>query len=364
MQSAWSSQSFRRTVAGIVLAVATGAAAAQEAPMPEGSQAGKPPTAGGGSGEGNPSKRGQPTPGQTGFKAGGAPGQQASKSKLEEMLDKALKNNPDLRVAAAKVQEADAELNRARLEVTRKVVRLHAAIDAAKKNVDAAQQHLMEVRGLTAAARASEGDLRTADSELGRAKSDLAAAEAEVSYIIGEQPGPKGLRPVTNNQEAVIIPLATGDLLWLTQLYDSRSRIQPQSAASAARPLDARLPDTMAAQIRKALNTTMSANYDGLPLTKVLKEFDSNFDLTFVARFRGEGPNVNLHLNSQPLGAVLQAIEDEAYCEFIVRDYGILVVSQSEPLPDNAVRVSGFWKRRFAPEGTPATKPSVKDADK
>src|SRR5947209_6850608 len=44
------------------------------------------------------------------------------KSKLEEMLEQALRDNPDLKVAAAKAQEAEAELNRARLAVVQKVV--------------------------------------------------------------------------------------------------------------------------------------------------------------------------------------------------------------------------------------------------
>src|SRR5437588_11514314 len=43
---------------------------------------------------------------------------------LEEALASALKNNPDIRVAESKVQEAEAELNRSRLQVTQKVVSL------------------------------------------------------------------------------------------------------------------------------------------------------------------------------------------------------------------------------------------------
>src|SRR5690348_16019153 len=57
------------------------------------------------------------------------PKAQPKKSKLEEMLAEALKNNPDIRVAVAKVAEADAELNRTRLQVMQKVVMLHHAIE-------------------------------------------------------------------------------------------------------------------------------------------------------------------------------------------------------------------------------------------
>src|SRR5438132_13243758 len=43
---------------------------------------------------------------------------------LDEMLAKALRDNPDIRVAEAKVREGEAELNRVRLQVMQKVVAL------------------------------------------------------------------------------------------------------------------------------------------------------------------------------------------------------------------------------------------------
>src|SRR6266849_6689180 len=54
---------------------------------------------------------------------------------LEDVLAQALKDNPDIRVAQAKAQEADAELNRAKLQVMQKVVALYAARKEAKANV-------------------------------------------------------------------------------------------------------------------------------------------------------------------------------------------------------------------------------------
>src|SRR5438552_2083694 len=63
----------------------------------------------------------------------------AKKSLLEEMLEQALKSNPDLRVAEAKLREAEAELTRTRLAVTHKVATLYAALDVAKKAVEGAE---------------------------------------------------------------------------------------------------------------------------------------------------------------------------------------------------------------------------------
>src|SRR4051794_33829889 len=49
---------------------------------------------------------------------------------LEDLLDKALRQNADIRAAEAKVREAEAELNRVRHQVLAKVVSLRNDIDA------------------------------------------------------------------------------------------------------------------------------------------------------------------------------------------------------------------------------------------
>ena len=61
---------------------------------------------------------------------------QPAKSKLEEMLEKALKDNPDVRLAAAKLAEAEAELNRARLQVVHQVASAYQAVEAQKAAVE------------------------------------------------------------------------------------------------------------------------------------------------------------------------------------------------------------------------------------
>src|SRR5215831_13067285 len=107
------------------LAVATVLASAsigvgQSLPAQPGQPAARPPVA-------RPRAPGAP-PGQPGARPPAKDKTQSNKSKLEEMLTEALKNNPDLRVAAANVTLAEAELNRTRLQVTQKVIALHAAL--------------------------------------------------------------------------------------------------------------------------------------------------------------------------------------------------------------------------------------------
>ena len=66
------------------------------------------------------------------------PAPKPAQSKLEEMLEKALKDNPDVRLAAAKLAEAEAELNRARLQVVHQVATAYQAIEAQKAAVESA----------------------------------------------------------------------------------------------------------------------------------------------------------------------------------------------------------------------------------
>src|SRR5437764_1017950 len=86
------------------------------------------------------------------------PKDQPAKSKLEEMLEKALRDNPDVRLAAAKVAEADAELTRARLQVVQKVAASYQAVEAQKAAVEAAEA---EYKDLQTAYEAGKVDAAT-----------------------------------------------------------------------------------------------------------------------------------------------------------------------------------------------------------
>src|SRR4051812_25159851 len=77
----------------------------------------------------------QPNAAQPPVRPESQPPKAPPKSNLEEMLEQALKDNPDLRVAAVKVAEAEAELNRTRLQVMQKVVTLYRAVEAQRAAV-------------------------------------------------------------------------------------------------------------------------------------------------------------------------------------------------------------------------------------
>ncbi len=241
-------------------------------------------------------------------------------SSLEEMLAKALKDNPDVRVAEAKVGEAEAELNRIRLAVTQKVVVLYHALESHKAQVAAAEANLQRVQLLGRAALPAE--IEAARAELVQAKAKLAQIEAEMPYLLGKQPG----RPA----DARAAPTWTviGLEAFLAAQEAQRANTLPRG--------------TMADKIRKALDTPVTVNYQGKPVADILKDLLQGSGVEFLTVTGVSKDKVDLQLSGRvPLGAALQAFEDTFGVRFAVREYGILVTNKE--LPPGAVPLQTFW---------------------
>src|SRR5207249_5267404 len=112
---------------------------------------------------------------------------QAAEPTLEEMLNKALKDNPDIRVADAKVREAEAELNRTRLQVTQKVLAFHYSRESQKAVVKFAEERMQYAQKLKETNAISTDDAKVAEQQLSAAKAKLAEIEAEMPYLLGQQ---------------------------------------------------------------------------------------------------------------------------------------------------------------------------------
>src|SRR5262249_39545516 len=108
------------------------------------------------------------------------------KSKLEEWLAQALKSNPDIRVAEAKQREAEAEWNRTRLLVMKKVTAHYHAWLAQKAAVQQAEANWNRISRLAKSAVISAEEVDKAQAELASAKAKLAEIEAELPYLIGK----------------------------------------------------------------------------------------------------------------------------------------------------------------------------------
>jgi hypothetical protein len=251
---------------------------------------------------------------------------------LDELLALAMKYNPDLRVADAKVREAEAELERVRLQISQKLVAMRGKIEVARKMVAEAQARYHRAEELFKKGAMPREELDGAELQLARYKAELADLEAELPYVVGKPP--KDLDKngaITSDTRAAV----DRGLEWLAaRQYGARD---PQ------RPVG---PE--AEKLRKALDKPVLLEIRGdqpITLSEVLDALAAKTAVSFVGGNPKELPRPGaISLKDVPLGAALQALEDQLPgLRFTVRDYGILVTYKTE-LPPGAVSVHDFWK--------------------
>ncbi|HTU20053.1 MAG TPA: hypothetical protein VMG10_18455 [Gemmataceae bacterium] len=247
------------------------------------------------------------------------------KSKLEEMLAEALKNNPDIRVAAANLALAEAELNRTRLQVTQQVVKLYYAIDSQKKVVEYAERNVTRLQKLGAAVTVSLMD--EAKQTLALAKAKLAELEAQMPGLLGKAQASAGTR-------------TRGTRVRVWGRLDNVGELVIVEASKIDIPL--------AEKLRKALQTPVKVDYKDMTLDAILNDLAKK-----VAGASFRVVNVNEHKTSLrfeealPLSAALQALSDEFTCCFYVREYGILA-SMPTYAPPGAMKVEEFLRSKPA----------------
>jgi hypothetical protein len=279
---------------------------------------------------------------------------------LEEMLTQALRNNPDIRLAATKVREADAELQRTRLQVTQKIVTLYHAREA--------QQILVRT------AEAMVQSARATGDKLIVAKAKLAEIEAEINYLLGKQPARgQGVAVMDFDGDGLLDlfvanATAAGSALYhnngdgtftdVTQRARAASLLNALAERRGARPT---VHGTMAEKIRKALDLPVTLRGEAAPLVEIVWMLQGKAGVA-IEIGGGEnlgGTGVTLNLTNVPLGAALQAIEDKfaavrpdarnADMEYqpairiAVRAYGLLIIPENR-LPPGAVLMEEFWK--------------------
>src|SRR5262245_59435067 len=175
----------------------------------------------------------------------------AKEATLEELLAKAVKDNPDIRVAESKVREAEAELSRARLAVMQKVVKLHHEINAHRALVAQARKELERFLKLAAARAISQEEVAQAQNALQVAQANLAKAEAELPFLLGKQP----TFGVTDH--VIVMDSATNIRLW--DIHSGKVVAPP-------------IASTMAEKIREALDTPVKLKSENTNLDDVLAD--------------------------------------------------------------------------------------------
>ncbi len=271
---------------------------------------------------------------------------------LEGMLDSALRNNPDIRVAEAKLREAEAELNRIRLQVTQKLITLHNSIGAQKALVKEAEARL--------GATAIQGHA-AAQSVLTQEKAKLAELEAQMPSLLGslpsgtiasrlnrlwgtEDPREFGLLPPHDSRRIKSVAFSPdGRLLAVdndsgsVQVWDV---VPPQV-----------IGEGMADKIRKALETPITIQYQDQTVAEIVKDLERKAPgIAFLTKFARTTKDNKLTLRCpEPilLGAAIQMIEDATDLQFAARDYGILVNDgHYDGFPEGAIPLQEVWKGR------------------
>jgi hypothetical protein len=295
------------------------------------------------------------------------PADEKKPSQLEELLAQALRDNPDIRVAEAKVREAEAELSRTRLLVVQKVVAhqhtlemLQAAVKVAEANYTAAEAKVkaaeaahkrykeLRVDGAIDEAKVEESlaafeqaraTRETARAALQSAKADLAKAQAELPYLVG-----KGAKEDKQSAAA----RAASQWLLANQGMSDSDATTGWLAALAQERLEwkgkAQPEGTIADKLRKTLDTSVNLKVEEQPLEDVLAYLQRLADVPLVANGLPRelrARKLTLAVDKISLGAAFQLLEDVGGVQFAVRDYGILA---ADKVPPGMTRLHDFWK--------------------
>jgi hypothetical protein len=279
-------------------------------------------------------------------------------SKLEEMLSEGLKNSPEIRVAAARVNQAEADLHRARLQVIQQVVTFYYSLEAAKAELDAAQKKVssLERTRRLAAGSVSEDDYQAARDKLAVFKLKLEQVQAESSTLLGKGPtGAKLVGRLDVRSRKVTLNEATSDVTVEVQKAEKQD-LRVSSTYAYTLP-----PGSRQEKLRKALETPIKVSYKKQTLSAIFEDLQKKVPGLAVRDSRSTVQNPAEHTfvfeEPLPVAAFLQAIEDELapqggpyvvtlagnHPRFVVRSYGLLFTDHS--LPPDAISVQDFLRQ-------------------
>src|SRR5262245_57147025 len=114
----------------------------------------------------------------------GAPGK-APDAGLEELLTTALRNNPDILVAEAKVREAELELRRCKMQLVTNITSARNKVREAQQMADVRAQEFQSQSDLKRKGVTTDSDYRHSETQLAQAKMGLVHAEAVLDSLTG-----------------------------------------------------------------------------------------------------------------------------------------------------------------------------------
>jgi hypothetical protein len=262
-----------------------------------------------------------------------------AKSKLEEMLAQALKNNPDIRVAAAKVSEAEEKLNRTRLQVTQKVIALYHARESQQAIIAFQQQKFDRINRLYRQGNKNPGDIAEAGQALTLAKARLAETESEITLLLGNQPT---VSVAAARESGVQLKVARLPRLPVT-LHTLHGAFEVQMAPAQGN-LDVDAPASE--KLRRALQKRVTLDLTDKPspeLVKAIQEQVPELPIRVLdSAYASASTSLTVHLKNVPLSAALELLQDSLVSSrIVVRSYGLLITNK-DLLPPGAVLLNDF----------------------
>ncbi len=244
---------------------------------------------------------------------------------LGAILDRAVKNNSDIRLSEMKVREAEANLTKTRLVVMQQVVLAYQELEIARATFQITDSRFR--------------DKKESTENFQKAKAELAKAEAQLAFLLGEQRRPATINLITDGSGVRVWDFNTGKEVQLRLEQDKLAEWQLQAAREAI------TSGSQTEKLSKSLNHLVrlkAMNLECNDVVEQIRDLMKGINLTVSGKLPAQTATVDFK-EAVELGAILQWFEDEFNCRFVVRDYGVVLVN-ADRLPPGAVLVQTFWK--------------------
>jgi hypothetical protein len=225
---------------------------------------------------------------------------------IDEALTQAMENNPEIVTAKAMVQLAEAELNAARLDISRKLIGLWTERRTQQNRLDAGVKQREALKAPFQEHTVSADVVDRANIAVIEAQAKCAQLSNELRYLMGQGS-----------------PAA----------YPSRGSESAASHGRAAAAVPPQLPKgPIVEKIREQLLKPTQLDVTAMPVSDVLMQLGDLHGITMkINENGGIPPDTPITINEKgiTLAALLQAMEDQFFPEwkFVIRDYGILLTT-------------------------------------
>ena len=275
----------------------------------------------------------------------------ARKDAADAVIAAALANDPDVKMARAKIQLAEAELAKARQAVTLRVVTLRAKIASHRTEVATAQDSVALITRQVQAGTTPTSELLSPRTKLEAAQAAQALAEAELKLLTGGT-GVAVADPTADKVGRVWggwDDLANAeDASKVARLLEYHRAVLLQERAAVKGPI----PDRIRAALDKPVR--LGAKGEKVTFPQALEAFKKEAGLDVPVRGTDAFVSILSQGEELPVGAWFQLFQDTYDGAFYVREYGLRFATKQSAPPD-APTLTDFWKQR-----PPAKEPAPK----